>query len=215
MYKITDSVLATKAPSYVGVGIHEVELSDIVLDESKNGKVFFAYYYTNSQGQRLSKTEWEVNLPDNFESLPEENKRRYEAVIQQQMKRILKVAKQFVPEEDLKVDKDFETFKEFCQFVKSKIDGKTKGVKLRIKATYDKNGWVTTPSYTYDSIEWIERVDKVPADKSQIQMIEGRDITVRPKLTNGNSRTKNPLLDSNTNSKVTDIPADKGDDLPF
>jgi len=216
MYKITDSVLATKAPSYIGVGIHEVELSEIVLDVSKNNKTFFAFYYVNEQGQKLSKTEWEVNLPEDMNSLTPDKKRAFEAVIQQQMKRILKVAKLFVPEEELKIDKDFNTFKEFCQFVKDKIGDKHKGVKLRIKATYDKNGWVTTPSYTYDSIEWIERVDKVPAEKSRIQMIEGRDVTVRPKLGN-ESRSKNPLLDdSNTNSKVTDIPAEKkGDDLPF
>ena len=215
MYKITDSVLTSKAPSYIGVGIHEVELSEVVLDTSKSGKTFFAYYYTNDQGQRLSKTEWEVNLPDKLENLPEDRRLAFEAVIQQQMKRILKVAKLFVPEEELKVNKDFKTFREFCEFVKGKIDGKTKGVKLRIKAIYDKNGWVTTPSYTYDSIEWIERVDKVPADKSRIQMIEGRDLTVRPKLNGNDSRTKNPLIgDSNTNSKVTEIP--KGnDELPF
>ena len=214
MYKITDEVLVTKAPSYIGVGIHEVELTDIVLDESKNGKTFFAYYYTNDKGQRLSKTEWEVNLPDNFNSLPEAKKDAYEAVMQQQMKRILKVAKLFVPEEEFKVDKDFKTFREFCQFVKNKIGDKNKGVKLRIKATYDKNGWVTTPSYTYDSTEWIERIDKVPKEDSRIQMIEGRDITVRPKLTN-NNRSTNPLLgNSNTNSTVTDIPTSK-EDLPF
>jgi len=216
MYKITDSVLTTKAPSYIGVGIHEVELSDIVLDTSKNNKTFFAFYYTNNSGQRLSKTEWEVNLPDNYESLPADSdiKQKYEAVIQQQMKRILKVAKLYIPEEELKVDKDFKNFREFCQFVKDKLEGKTKGVKLRIKAIYDKNGWVTTPSYTYASTEWIERVDQVSAEDSRIQMIEGRDLTIRPKMTNSNQRTKNPLLeDSNTDSKVTDLP--KSDDLPF
>ena len=216
MYKITDTVLATKAPSYIGVGIHKVKLSEIVLDVSKNNKVFFAFYYQNSQGQKLSKTEWEVNLPPNYESLPEDKKQRYQAVIQQQMKRILKVAKLFVPEEELKVDKDFKGFKEFCQFVKDKMEGKYENVELRIKAIYDKNGWVTTPSYTYDSIEWIERTDLVPDDKSRIQMIEGRDLTIRPKLNEDNQRSKNPFMeDSNTDSKVTDIPASKSDDLPF
>jgi len=215
MYKITDSVLTSKTPSYIGVGIHEIELSEVVLDVSKNGKTFFAYYYTNSKGQRLSKTEWEVNVPSDLTTITEEKRKAYEAVIQQQMKRILKVAKLFVPEDELKVDKDFEDFKAFCTFVKDKLEGKTKGVKLRIKATYDKNGWVTTPSYTYDSTEWIERVDKVDAADSQIQMIEGRDITIRPRM-NNNSRSKNPLLeDSDTDSKVTDIPTSKNDDLPF
>jgi len=216
MYNITDSVLTSKAPSYIGVGIHKVELLEPVLDKSKNGKTFFAYYYTNSTGQRLSKTEWEINLPDNYDSLPDEKKQRYEAVIDQQMKRILKVAKLFVPEEEFK-DKNFNSFSEFCSFVKTKLEGKTKGIELRIKATYDKNGWVTTPSYTYDSTEWIERTDKVPDENSTIQMVDGRDTLIRPKQDNGYQRTKNPLLEnSNTNASVTDIPAtSKGEDLPF
>ena len=204
MYKITDEVLATKAPSYIGVGIHEVELSEIVLDTSKNGKTFFAFYYVNEEGQRLSKTEWEVNFPPNYKSLPADDKQRYEAVVNQQMKRILKVAKLFIPEEEFK-DKNFEDFKSFCSYVKQKLDGKTKGIKLRIKAIYDKNGWVTTPSYTYDSIEWIERVDKVPAEKSRIKIIEGRDIMVRPKQAE-NNRTKNPLTNANATAKKDDLP---------
>jgi len=215
MYKITEEVLTTKAPSYIGVGIHEVELTETVLDKSKNNKTFFAYYYTNSAGQRLSKTEWEVNLPENYESLPDKKKQGYEAVIDLQMKRILKVAKLFVPEEEFK-DKSFSGFSEFCSFIKTKLEGKTKGIKLRIKATYDKNGWVTTPSYIYDSTEWIERKDKVADADTRIQMIDGRDVLIRPKQDNGYQRTKNPLLEtSNTYPTVTDIPVDKTEDLPF
>jgi len=211
MYKITDSVLNSKAPSFIGVGIPEVELVDVVLDKSKNNKTFFAYYYENEEGQRLSKTEWEVNLPANFDSLPEEKKKAYDAVIEQQMKRILKVATLFVPEEEFK-DKAFNSFSDFCGYVKQKIDGKTKGIKLRIKAVYDKNGWVTTPTYTYDSMPWIERVDQVPADKSKIQIIEGRDLVVRPKQSNG-QREKNPLTGGeNANSSANSKPKS---DLPF
>ena len=207
MYKITDSVLSSNAPSYIGVGIHEVELVDVVLDKSKSGKTFFAYYYANEDGQRLSKTEWEVNLPANFDSLPEEKKRGYDAVIEQQMKRILKVATLFVSEEEFK-NKSFNNFSDFCGYVKQKLEGKTKGIKLRIKATYDKNGWVTTPTYTYDSMPWIERVDKVPADKSKIQIIEGRDLVVRPKRPD-EQREKSPLVNTD-NANAT-----AKSDLPF
>jgi len=209
MYKITDSVLSNNAPSYIGVGIHEVELSEIVLDKSKNNKIFFAYYYTNSDGQKLSKTEWEVNLPANFDSLPEEKKKGYDIVMEQQMKRILKVATLYVPEDEFK-DKSFNTFSDFCGFVKQKIEGKTKGVKLRIKATYDKNGWVTTPTYTYESMPWIERIDQVAKEDSKIQIIEGRDLVVRPKQAN-EQREKNPLLDGNANASATTTKSD----LPF
>ena len=206
MYKITDSVLNSNAPSYIGVGIHEVELSDVVLDKSKSGKTFFAYYYENEDKQRLSKTEWEVNLPDNFDKLSEEKKKGYDIVIEQQMKRILKVATLFVPEEEFK-DKAFNSFSDFCSFVKQKLEGKTKGVKLRIKAVYDKNGWVTTPTYTYSSMPWIERIDQVPAEKSKIQIIEGRDLVVRPKQAK-EQREKNPLVADDANSTAKS-------DLPF
>lgn len=216
MYEITESVLTSKAPAYIGAGIHEVELTDVVLGVSKNGKTFFAYYYTNKKGQRLSKTEWEVNLPDDFETKTEDQKTRYEKAIQQQVERILKVAKLFIPKEDLKGGTYEKTFSGFCNFVKEKLGDTYKGISLRVKATYDKNGWVTTPSYTYEGAEWIELVKDVAKENSRIEIIPNRDHMTRPTTPKREERKASPLLDaSNANSAATLSNANTNNELPF
>lgn len=223
MYSITSNLVEKKLPKYMGVGIHEVKLAKVEFKHSPSGKPIFVYTYQNDKGQESVKTEWPINIPDNFDSLPEQKKKGYEAVINRQMTRILRVATLFVPFDEFK-DKDFKNtpeetaFEKFAKFVAEKLKGRHNDIPLRIKTAYDKDGWITTPTYTYDDNVWIERADKVSKDESSIVMTSA-DATVRPAPKANNFRKASPLIDTpeNANTSANSVAAKKDDeeDLPF
>lgn len=223
MYSITSDLVERKVPKYLGAGIHEVKLTKVEYKHSPTGKPIFAYTYANEKGQECVKTEWAINFPENFESLPENKKRGYEIAKKNQMTRILRVATLFVPisEFDGKVFKDtpeHTAFEGFAAFVANKLEGKHADVPLRVKTAYDKNGWITTPSYVYDDNEWIEKADKVSKEESKIVMTSA-DATVRPAPKAENNRKPSSLVDvvdnAESTAKSTIDNKDKEEDLPF
>jgi hypothetical protein len=220
MYSITSDLVEKKVPKYLGAGVHEVKLTKVEFKYSPTGKPIFAYTYANDKGQECVKTEWAINFPDNYESLPEPKKRGYEIAKRNQMTRILRVATLFVPisEFDGRVFKDTpekSAFESFAEFVANKLKGKHENIPLRIKAAYDKNGWITTPSYTYDDNEWVERADKVSKEESSIAMTSA-DAVVRPAPKAEGYRKPSSLVDDTdkANSTVESVPKVK-EDLPF
>ena len=222
LYTISDKVIsATKEQKFMDPGVHtNVTLIDVKAEESANGNMFLAYYWQNEQGQIVSKTEYKVNTKGNlpFARLKDEDKETYLNMVNNQMRRILYVAKQFVPEEELK-DKAFANYKEFCLFVKSKLTpDKYAGIKLRLKVVYDKDGWCTVPSYVREvTAPWIERVDKVSDEDTKMCIVSGIDRTVRE---NNKSRTKpaaKSMFADDANDRLGTFEDAKiaKDDLPF
>jgi len=211
IYKMTNEVLADVKPqSWMDTGIHEnVELVEINVDTSKNGNPFIAFYFENDKGERASKTEWEVNAPKPMEQMDEKEKTLYLGRIRNQMTRISMIAKQFIDKNELLFEAP--DFKSYITIIKNKLDGRYKGVKLRIKITYDYNDWATLPSYT--KYTWIERMDLVPSNKSRIKIIMDMDKMVKDKPDTF-KKEENVLLESSTDSSTTSATANVNG-LPF
>lgn len=119
---------------------------------------------------------------------------QYEMDLESQKKRIAKVAEQFVDKAEL-VGK-FQSFAEYAEHISRTIGDKCKGVKLRVKFVYAYDGFVNTPQAVKASAPWIERVDQVPANLTQIKRLP-KDVFDRPaNAGDGGSRapkTSNPL----------------------
>lgn len=229
-YTITEDVITKeKSQKWLDPGVHsDLNLVEHKVDTSSKGNVFFAYTYENGAGQRATRTEWEVDEIGPFDtlsaglqdtirkmaeerniSIPEAIAAFRDSKVKAQMRRILYVAKVFVPEEEL-AGKQFASFKDFVTFVSNAIGTRNVGVTLRVKLTYDRKGWVNTPDYVRENTPWIEKVDDVPEDNnSKIKIVEGLDKMVRP-TPNGSRAPKkeNPLEDT------PQVPQ-PSDDLPF
>lgn len=204
MFEITETVLSkTKAQKFMDVGVHEnVELTEIKVEISKNNTPYLAFTYTNELGQKAYKTEWETNTPKGktLESLTEEEREIYDDLCRKQMRRVLYVAKQFVPDDQL-YGKKFKDFMEFATFIKTKLSPEIRtGVKLRIKVAYDKGSWITTPNYVREVTNpWIERMDTIPAEKSKIKIDPASD-KVYKDVASVVSSKPNPLKDTEESS---------------
>ena len=231
-YTITaDVVTKEKSQKWLDPGVHsDIELVEHKVETSSKGNVFFAYTYENEAKQRATRTEWEVDEIGPFDTLsgglqnvitkiseerkitiPEAIVAYRESKVKAQMRRILCVAKIYVSEEEL-TGKQFSSFKEFVTFVSNTIGTKNKGVKLRLKLTFDRKGWVNTPDYVRENTPWIEKVDEVPEDKTRIKIVEGFDKIVRPTPVGTKAPKKdNPLEDSPKDASA--LKFDK--DLPF
>jgi hypothetical protein len=194
------------------VGIHEnVELTEIKSETSRNGNHFLAFYFENERGEKVSKTEWEVNTDKDIEQMDSEEKERYLSKIQNQTARITTIAKQFVDKSELLFESN--SFREFADTIKTKIGDNFKGIQLRIKVVYDYNDWATLPSYT--KFPWIEKMEDVPTlDKSKIKILENVDkMTKSDDKPDKVKKEANPFSENNSGEAV--VSEDKKDDLPF
>ena len=230
-YTITEDVITKeKSQKWLDPGVHsDLELSEHKVDVSSKGNVFFAYTYENGAGQRTTRTEWEVDEIGPFDtlsaglqntirkiseerkiSIPEAIAAFRDSKVKAQMRRILYVAKVFVPEEEL-AGKEFSSFKDFVTFVSNAIGTRNKGVTLRVKLTYDRKGWVNTPDYVRENTPWIERVDEATEEQSKIKIVDGLDKMVRP--TPSGSRA--PKKDNPLEETTTQTMPQAQDDLPF
>lgn len=149
-----------RAIDYVDVGIHDnVELTEVRADTSPNGNNFIAFTFTAEDGSTLSKTEWQPTDSDNAKLL---------AKAQNQAKRIKHIMSKYVSEADTKIEYDTDNWMKYASTVKAKLDPHIKGVKVRIKAVYDNNNYVTLPNYT----PFIERMDFSGKSKLNIRSID-------------------------------------------
>ena len=233
LYNINEEVTTSTSQTYINPGISEnIELSHRVAT-SPNGNAFIEYTYTNEAGQKVIRTEWEVNeLPQFNDMTPgqqdmvskraEENKISTEEArklitegsVKAQMKRIINVAKLFVPEDDLK-GQSFKSYLDFITFVSNKIGTSCKDVKLRVKFVYDRKGFVNTPEYVSGSNIWIERADKVAKEDSTIEVL-ATDKMQRDAVNGSRApRTENPLEDSPSTTTQLDNSKTEKEDLPF
>lgn len=210
-YEVTSDILIERLPKFIEAGIHEVKLTNVRVDVTQTGKNIFEYEYTNNKGQRGTKTEWEIGTPSYVaEMSPAAQQEWKDKQVELQKARVLMVASKFVPIE--KLTGKFNSFVEFVTHVKNVLetDSNYKEISLRVKFTYDKDGFSTTPNYTYPN--WIERVDLVPSDKSEIEILPKDRMEKSKRESNANTRNGSPLLDD---TSTNENPSKGNNDLPF
>lgn len=191
IYKMTEDILVdVQGQSWMDVGIHEnVELIDIVSETSQNGNPYLAFYFENEKGEKVSKTEWEVKADKPLEQMNSTEKEHYLSKVKNQMARVGLIARQFVDKSELLFAAT--NFKHFADTIKAKLEGKTRGVKLRIKVIFDYNDWATLPSYI--KTPWIEKMDDVPKEKSKIKIIDVLDKMVKSSVPDKLDTEDNPF----------------------
>jgi hypothetical protein len=180
--------------NYVDVGIHNnCEMVKMVVDTSVNGNHFIAFYFENEDGKTFSHTEW---APKSDDPIKLENKTR------NLLKRVKHIATKYISTEvfDGIVSSDFNSF---CSGVVKAIGEKYKGVKVRIKVTYNNKNFTSFPNYT----PFIEKMD-VEKTKLTIGSIDKvvKDVADREPVVTGNPFE--PVVETSTTV------VDK-DDLPF
>ena len=212
MYNMTSDLLVEpKGQSYMPVGIHEnVELTDIVVEDSKNGNPFICFYFTNEKGERVTKTEWPVIAKTSLEEMSDVEKQAHMSKVNNQMSRICLIAGQFVDKSELIFNAN--SFKDFILRIKTIIGTRYTGVKLRLKVVYDYNDWATLPSYV--KIPWIERMDKVTKEKSRITIVAGTD-KMEKLSPDARPENKNPLFEADQMPETPTAPSERSGDLPF
>jgi len=132
--------------NFIEPGIHDnITLKEVKVDTSPNGNNFIAFTYEAEDGKRLTKTEWEP-LGEGDEKLSK---------AKNQAKRIKHIMTKYMSEDATKVEVDLDNWTKYASTVKAKLDPVIGGTKLRLKATYDSKGYVSTPNY----IPFIERMD--------------------------------------------------------
>lgn len=188
-----------RAVNFADVGIHEnVELTEVKAETSPNGNNFIAFTFTTTDGKLLTKTEWEPS--GNDESLLLKK-------AQNQAKRVKHIMSKYVAEGDTKIEYDTDNWMKYASTVKAKLTPFIKGVKVRIKAIYDNNNYVTLPNY----IPFIERMDSGSKTTLEILSID--------KLTRDVADKEIPVENSLENTGTPPTPPTGGndgdDDLPF
>jgi hypothetical protein len=231
MYKINTEVINKEtSQKWLDPGINENLTLTHRAEMSKNNNAFLAFTYTNEKGQSITKTEWEVNdlgpvetLSPGLQGLLNNIAGERGISVQQaaidfinekrmaQMRRIINVAKLFVPEEELE-GKEFNNYMDFITFISTTIGERCNGVQLRVKLVYDNKGYVNTPDYVRTNTPWVERMDQVSEADSKMEIVAGLDRVVRQQP-NGVTPPKkdNPLEGSSEEA----APAVTKEDMPF
>jgi len=186
----------SRAVNYVDVGIHEdAELTEVKVDTSPNGNAFLAFTITSADGKTLTKTEWQPSGEDEILSKKARN----------QAKRVKHIMSKFVSEEDTKIEYDTDNWIKYASTVKAKLDPYITGIKIRIKAIYDNNNYVTLPNY----VPFIERMDSPVDSELEILSID------KVKREAADVETPVPNFAETEVGQVPG-PSDKtADDLPF
>lgn len=145
-----------RAVNYVDVGIHDnMELTEVKVDTSPKGNNFIAFTFTDPEGRLLTKTEWQPTGPED-DVLSKK--------VQNQAKRIKHIMTKYMQEDQTKIEYDTDQWVKYASTVKAKLDAVKAGVKVRIKAVYDNQNYVTLPNYT----PFIERMD---SEKSVLEIL--------------------------------------------
>ena len=136
----TEDLIQKGDVAFLDAGIHEdVELTSIRNEKGSNGNRFIEFTFTKN-GSSLKHTEWEVT--NDRGTLTSE---QVAAKNKNQLTRIVGILSCFYDKDSLKFKCD--TFEELANWVVSLVNAADKTIKLRIKAVYGKNNYVTLPSY--------------------------------------------------------------------
>lgn len=198
MYSTKTAVVSTGS-SFMPAGINEnVTLKEVNVSKSPNGKDYLEIIFENDKGQTANLTEWK-NEKNMWIKTDVELQQRDNL----QFGRILQILKCFydeVPEAEIN------TFIDMINWVKSKLEGFIdKKVPLRLKATYDKKGFIRVSTYGIF-------VEPMSVEETQI-IITGRDILVRPEIPVDKEQPAQDPLSAMSTTPETESNSD--DDLPF
>ena len=170
--------------------IEDVKLERAELKTTPTGKRLIEVTFTKG-GAKLVSSEWE---PEKRETDTQED---YERQCSGFLSRLLDILGCFYPEDQLKVN--VETFTELANWFISKVQMADKTKLVRVKAVYNKNGYVVLAGgYRYTFIEPMT----IAKDNSKIRIL-AKDVIVRPEKEVDNIRDLKK--ESTTNS----------DNLPF
>ena len=191
-----------RAVDYQDVGIHgDNELTEVKVDTSPKGNNFIAFTFTDSEGRVLTKTEWQPTGQEDDVLLKK---------AQNQTKRIKHIMTKFMAVEHTKIEYDTDQWVKYASTVKAKLDSVIKGVKVRIKAVYDNQNYVTLPNYT----PFIERMD-VEKTTLKIQSID----KLTKDIADTESIVSHPFSTDNVNpiiaQSLTAATPPVNNDLPF
>jgi hypothetical protein len=179
--------------NFIDVGIHEnVELVKIETGVSEKKNEFLAFYFKDSKGKELSHTEWKP---------VDQDAERTKSKITNQLRRVKHIATKFVTEDEFIFEA--ENFKQFSEKVVSILKDKFQGKKVRIKAVYSYNNYVSLPNY----LPFIESMS-IPKIKSKLE------ISSIDKMTRERADTEIPVVNPFEDTTIK-TEAKTGSDLPF
>lgn len=193
--------------AYMPVGINEhVQLKDVEIVKSPQGKDFIRFTFTNKEGQTVNFTEWK-NEKNMWIKTDADLQQRDD----QQFGRILQLVNCYF---DTTPDFEGNSFLEMINWVKSQLETgmKNNNKDLRLKVIYDKNGYTTVSKYGV----YVEPNDTA---ESNIKLFKN-DLMERPVVADNESA--NPLVAAAEeavalNTPVTDSTFNTEDpnELPF
>ena len=186
--------------SYMPVGINEnITLKEVNVSRTQNGRDFLEIIFENENNQTATMTEWK-NEKNMWIKTDEDLQRRDN----QQFGRILQVIDAI---NGSHTDFEGSSFVEMINWVKAQLEVIKQDTKLRLKVTYDKNG------YTQVSKNGIF-VEPMTVAESQIKLWKS-DLTERPVQADV-EKPADPLAPT---SEVESTPVTEtntgADDLPF
>lgn len=191
--------------NYVDVGIHDdMELTDIKIDVSPKGNNFIAFTFTDPDGRVLTKTEWEPTGQEDDVLMKK---------IHNQAKRIKHIMTKYMAMEHTKIEYDTEQWVKYASTVKAKLDAVKGTTKVRIKAVYGNQNYVTLPNY----LPFIERMD-VEKTELAIQTIDKvtRDVPdTEARVSNPFDTSSNPVYDAVAPFVTPSATPTLNDSLPF
>lgn len=188
---------------YMSAGINEnCTLDSIEVKTSPTGNKFFQITFSNEDGQILTHTEWEPKLGGFIDS-----EEKLDANMNKQYKRMLQILYCFYKDEEINFNG--EHFTEFANYISSMLNNADKNIKLRIKAVYNKDGFLTLPNSV--SRIFIEPMT-ISKEDSKIVIDPKYDNITRPIVANKEVTVENPFKNEATSSSS---PVNTNDDLPF
>lgn len=192
---------------YLEAGIHEnVELKNVEYAKTPQGNEYIAFTFENESG-KLVHTEWSPKSKDDDQEKLQER-------VTNQIKRIKQIVTKFVPEDKYVINAN--NFKEFADYTVKVLNIANKGQKVRLKALYSSNGFVTLPNYS--KFQFIESMS-IPKEQSKIRILAlDKDKMVRPTPSARINNSSNPLSDlDNLNNELSSASNSTPniDDLPF
>ena len=202
MYSTKTATVAFES-NYMPVGINEnITLKEVNVNKTPNGRDFLEIIFENEQGQTATMTEWK-NEKNMWIKTDEDLQKRDD----QQFGRILQVIDAIKGEH---ADFEGSSFAEMINWVKQQLESATNPnnirVALRLKVTYDKNGYTQVSKNGI----FVESMS-VAKEESQIKLWKN-DLLERP-VKADEEKPNDPL--GTTTAPVTADSNTGADDLPF
>lgn len=205
LYRIDENTPnANNKPSFIQAGIQEnLELIEIKNEISPTGRLFLAFTFQNSNGDKLTETLWETHFDVPFEQMTSEEQRKKINWINNQMAKLKQIVTPYIGERVIEGGNFEKVAKDIILMLKDSYKGKL----VRIKAVYTKNKdgreFVTLPTWA-DKL-FIESMD-ISKEESKIRHLPGDKFTYTRVEGDKEKQESNPLGVSGTASS---------DDIPF